>query len=177
MCSSYVWMLINHTYPQGTLQAFDSFQICHRIQTYPAYAWWPGIVKLCQWKKIFSINNVQSGCKNVQDISVVHSHCTKAWRVELQVHWAQMLCQSSWESIWLLIVTAASAFVCVGPVVLLTRVFPFDVGQVGRAGVADGQSLLGHTLIPIHVHEVSRHRNLRTHRGQRHWATITLPPV
>lgn len=43
---------------------------------------------------------------------------------------------------------------------MLTRVFPFDVGQVGRAGVADGQTLLGHTLIPIHVHEVSRHRDL-----------------
>lgn len=66
MCSSYVWMLINHTYPQGTLQAFDSFQICHRIQTYPAYAWWPGIVKLCQWKNVFNINIVQSGCKYVQ---------------------------------------------------------------------------------------------------------------
>ena len=45
---------------------------------------------------------------------------------------------------------------------LLTRVFPFDVGQVGRAGVADGQTLLGHTLIPIHVHQVGRHRDLRT---------------
>lgn len=43
---------------------------------------------------------------------------------------------------------------------LLTRVFPFDVGQVGRAGVADGQTLLGHALIPIHVHEISRHRDL-----------------
>lgn len=45
----------------------------------------------------------------------------------------------------------------------LTRVFPFDVGQVGRAGVADRQALLGHTLITIHVHEVSRHRDLRGH--------------
>lgn len=47
--------------------------------------------------------------------------------------------------------------------VLLTGVFPFDVGQVGRAGVADRQTLLGHTLITIHVHEISRHRNLRKH--------------
>lgn len=46
---------------------------------------------------------------------------------------------------------------------MLTRVFPFDVGQVGRAGVADGQTLLGHALITIHVHEVSRHGDLRTH--------------
>lgn len=46
----------NHTYPQGTLQAFDSFQICHRIRTYPAYAWWPGIVKLSKRGNIFSIN-------------------------------------------------------------------------------------------------------------------------
>lgn len=74
MCSSYVWMIINHTYPQGTLQAFDSFQICHRIQTYPAYAWWPGIVKLCQWKNAFSMNNVQSGCKYVQ----IHFSCTQS---------------------------------------------------------------------------------------------------
>lgn len=43
---------------------------------------------------------------------------------------------------------------------MLTRVFPFDVWQVGRAGVADGQTLLGHTLIAIHVNEVSRHRDL-----------------
>lgn len=46
-------------------------------------------------------------------------------------------------------------------IMLLTRVFPFDVGQVGGAGVADGQTLLGHTLITIHVHKVSRHRDLR----------------
>lgn len=43
----------------------------------------------------------------------------------------------------------------------LTWIFPFDVGQVGRAGVADGQSLLGHTLICIHVHEGGGHRDLR----------------
>lgn len=46
---------------------------------------------------------------------------------------------------------------------VLTRVFPFDVGQVGRAGVADGQTLLGHTLITIHVHEVGIHGDLRGH--------------
>lgn len=46
---------------------------------------------------------------------------------------------------------------------LLTRVFPFDVGQIGRAGVTDGQTLLGHALVSIHVHEVSRHRDLETH--------------
>lgn len=38
----------------------------------------------------------------------------------------------------------------------LTGVFPFDVGQVGRAGVADGQALLGHALVSIHVHQISR---------------------
>lgn len=38
---------------------------------------------------------------------------------------------------------------------LLTGVFPFDVGQVGRAGVADGQTLLGHSLVSVHVHEIS----------------------
>lgn len=32
------WGCRTHTYPQGTLQAFDSFQICHRIQTCPACA-------------------------------------------------------------------------------------------------------------------------------------------
>lgn len=52
-------------------------------------------------------------------------------------------------------------FLAVTVSVLLTRVFPFDVGQVGRAGVADGQTLLGHTLITIHVHEVSIHGDLR----------------
>lgn len=40
-------------------------------------------------------------------------------------------------------------------VTLLTGVFPFDVGQVGRAGVADGQTLLGHSLVSVHVHEIS----------------------
>lgn len=50
---------------------------------------------------------------------------------------------------------------------LLTGVFPFDVGQVGRAGVADGKALLGHTLIPIHVHEVRRHGDLKETRQRR----------
>lgn len=49
---------------------------------------------------------------------------------------------------------------------LLTGVFPFDVWQVGRAGVADGETLLGHSLISIHVHEVSRHWDLRGEGGQ-----------
>lgn len=48
---------------------------------------------------------------------------------------------------------------------LRTGVFPFDVGQVGRAGVADGQTLLGHGLSPVHVQEVGRHRDLRTQSG------------
>lgn len=47
---------------------------------------------------------------------------------------------------------------------LLTGVFPFDVGQVGRAGVANGETLLGHTLIPVHVHEVCRHGDLKETR-------------
>lgn len=51
---------------------------------------------------------------------------------------------------------------------LLTGVFPFDVGQVGRAGVADGQSLLGHSLVSVHVHEISRNGDLEAsgHREQ-----------
>lgn len=47
---------------------------------------------------------------------------------------------------------------------LLTGVFPFDVGQVGRTGVADGKTLLGHTLISVHVHEVCRHGDLKETR-------------
>lgn len=58
---------------------------------------------------------------------------------------------------------------------LLTRVFPFDVWQVGRAGVADGQTLLGHTLVTVHVHEVGRHRDLRGH-GRRYEERITPHP-
>lgn len=42
----------------------------------------------------------------------------------------------------------------------LTRVFPFDVGQVGRAGVADWHALMRHALVPIHVHEISRNGDL-----------------
>lgn len=49
---------------------------------------------------------------------------------------------------------------------LLTGVFPFDVGQVGRARVADGQTLLGHPLVAVHVHEVSVHRDLRARGGE-----------
>lgn len=45
-------------------------------------------------------------------------------------------------------------------ILLLTGVFPFDVGQVGRAGVADGQTLLGHALVSVHVHQISRNRDL-----------------
>lgn len=60
----------------------------------------------------------------------------------------------------------------------LTRVFPFDVGQVGRARVADGHALLGHTLITVHVHEVGRHGDLRTHsRDIKQGSPPTLPPV
>lgn len=32
------WRCSTHTYPQGTLRAFDSFRICRRIQTCPACA-------------------------------------------------------------------------------------------------------------------------------------------
>lgn len=45
-------------------------------------------------------------------------------------------------------------------ILLLTGVFPFDVGQVGRAGVADGQTLLGNALVSVHVHQISRNRDL-----------------
>lgn len=69
--------------------------------------------------------------------------------------------EAKWK-VWF-IFTTHSKHLIIRQIVLLTRVFPFDVGQVGRAGVADGQTLLGHTLITIHVHEVSRHGDLRGH--------------
>lgn len=47
----------------------------------------------------------------------------------------------------------------------LTGVFPFDVGQVGGAGVADGQTLLGHRRVTVHVHEVRRNGDLRRHNN------------
>lgn len=59
---------------------------------------------------------------------------------------------------------------------MLTRVFPFDVGQVGRAGVADGQTLLGHSLITIHVHEVGRNRDLRRHAHSKDIKQRSLTP-
>lgn len=61
----YIFKQINNTYPQGTLQAFDSCQICHRIQTYPAYAWWPGIVKLRDKKCCFQYQIVHNGYKYI----------------------------------------------------------------------------------------------------------------
>lgn len=78
-------------------------------------------------------------------------------------------CRSQREIIAWLVKNKSKCLILAFILPLLTGVFPFDVGQVGRAGVADGKTLLGHTLIPVHVHEVCRHRDLKETRRWRQW--------
>lgn len=86
-----IWMFVffilkqmNQTYPQETLQAFDSCHICHRIQTYPAYAWRPAIVKL--WNRLdrfctFKDDIWEGFFFFTLELHLSHLNCTKAWRV------------------------------------------------------------------------------------------------
>jgi len=173
-----------YTYPRGTLRAFDSCQICRRIQSYPAYAWWPGVVKL--WEN--NVFNIKLGRMDTNKIEThtrlfIKHHiqsCTKACRLHIRV-----VCLNASYRSWIDIPVYFHSFQLCKHLMYfddrsqamkrlsLTGVFPFDVGQVGRARVAAGQILLGQ--ITVHVHEVGIHGDLRGHgRGVKQRSFLLL---